>query len=301
MTDTRIGVDIGGTKVDAVVVDQHGDLLHRHRVAVERGPQGVVRSATAAVAQVARDAGVRISDLPSIGVGIPGAIEHGIVRHALNLELVELDLAARLRNAWGVPVAVENDVNAAAWGAWHRAGGEHRSVAYLNVGTGLAAGVILDGRLWRGARGAAGEIGHISIDPHGPLDGDGLPGGLETYASGSGMVRQWGRPGADARDVVAAADGGEELAQRIVAQLYYGIACALRVLVLTYDVDEVVLGGGLTGMGSRLTDGVGRVIDGWADESAFLSSLDLRGRSRLLDPGVPLAAIGAALVEVEHG
>src|SRR5690606_42029336 len=88
------------------------------------------------------------------------------------------------------------------------------SVADLNVGTGLAAGIILGGRLWRGVRGAAGEIGHISINPAGPVGADGLAGGLETYASGSGMVQQWGTSGAHAEDVLAAAASGDAEAVR---------------------------------------------------------------------------------------
>ncbi|MFW2513057.1 ROK family protein [Demequina sp. SO4-13] len=301
MSTARIGLDIGGTKVDAVLLGDDDALLARRRLPVIRGAEGVVASACAAVDAVTADAGVSIADAAGVGIGIPGAVRGGVVEHALNLDVERLALADVLGERWGVPVAVENDVNVAALGAWHLLGGATTSIAYLNVGTGLAAGLILDGRLWRGGRGAAGEIGHISIDPSGPVGADGLPGGLETYASGSGMVLQWGRDGAAAVDVLTAARAGDARAQQIRAGLMHGVATAVRVLVLTLDVDRVMLGGGLTGLRYELLDGARRVIRGWEASSPFLASLDMGARIVLAPHGEPIAAIGAAKLEVGRG
>lgn len=301
MTGVRIGVDIGGTKVDAIAVDDRLQVLHRHRVPVEVGPAGVVRSAQAAVEVVTRKCAVDVADTLSIGVGIPGAVSGGVVRHALNLQLTELDLATALSDVWGRPVQVENDVNAAAVGAWRLVGTDARSVAYLNLGTGLAAGIILDGQLWRGARGTSGEVGQIAIDPAGPPDGDGNRGGLETYASGSGIVRQWGDPTMDAREVMALAVKGDPRALEIRERLFLGVAHAIRILVLAYDVEEVIVGGGLTGMGDVLLDGTAGVLREWAEGSPFLASLELAQRTRILEGHRPVAAIGAALLGATHG
>lgn len=301
MSRARIGVDIGGTKVAAVVLDAHGTTVARHRVPVRMGPDGVVASALEAVAAVTAEAGTTPAAAGSVGVGVPGAVASGVVRHALNLGVDELDLEAELSRSWGVPVQVENDVNAAAVGAWHLRGGRGSSVAYLNVGTGLAAGIILDGRLWRGARGAAGEIGHICVDPCGPIGSDGRAGGLETYASGSGIARQWGRPGESVPEVLAAARAGDTDAVAIVDRLMYGVATAVRILVLTFDVEHVLLGGGLTGMGAELTDGAAGVIAQWESDSPFLRSLEMTERMSLAPSDVPVAAIGAALLEVANG
>ena len=301
MTGERIGVDIGGTKVDAVVVAPGGAVLARHRVPVELGPEGVVASAHRAVVHAVEAAGIELTEAVSVGVGVPGAVTDGVVRHALNLGVTELDLAGALRGVWSLPVQVENDVNAAAVGAWHLSGPGSRSVAYLNLGTGLAAGLILDGRLWRGAHGAAGEIGHISIDPQGPLGADGMPGGLETYASGSGISHQWGRDGESVREVLAAARQGDQQAAAIRDRLMYGVATAVRILVLTFDVDRVMLGGGLTGMGAELTDGAQAVIDDWESASPFLGSLGMGERMSLVPAEQPVAAIGAAMLEVDRG
>lgn len=301
MSAPRIGVDIGGTKIDVVVMGDGDQMLARHRLPVTRGPEGVVASACAAVEAATADAGVSVSSAAGVGIGIPGAVRHGVVEHALNLDIVRLDLAAALRERWAVPVVVENDVNVAALGAWHLLGDGSSSVAYLNVGTGLAAGLILDGRLWRGGRGAAGEIGHISIDPAGPVGADGLPGGLETYASGSGLVQQWGREGSAAVDVLSAAHAGDPRARQIHAGLMHGVATAVRVLVLTLDVDHVMLGGGLTGLRDELLDGAREVIRGWEAASPFLASLDMGARMVLAPHGEPIAAIGAATLEVRDG
>ena len=301
MSAVRIGADIGGTKVDAVVLDQAGAVIARHRVPVRQGDDGVIGATCEAVAQACSTAGVMPGDAPHIGVGVPGAVSQGVVRHALNLGVVELDLARALGEAWSVPVQVENDVNAAAIGAWHLLGDGRTSVAYLNVGTGLAAGIILDGRLWRGARGAAGEIGHIGVDPAGPVGADGLRGGLETYASGSGVALQWGRDGEAAVDVLRAARDGDARAQAIRDQLIEGVAHSARVLILTLDVEHVMLGGGLTGMGDALIDGVRAVIRTWETESPFLASLEIGDRLSLVPHDQPVAAIGAAMLEVDHG
>jgi glucokinase len=176
----RVGLDIGGTKAHAVAVDENGAVVQQLRLPTGFGADAVLGTAIAAVTQLAALADRSASDFLSIGVGIPGAVDSdtGRVAHAVNLGLENLELGRGLNEQFGIPVRVENDVNAAAFGAYHllsrqRAGTVQRSgadsMAYLNLGTGLAAGLVLDGRLWRGSRGTAGEIGHIPVDPNGPL------------------------------------------------------------------------------------------------------------------------------------
>ena len=288
----RLGVDIGGTKTDAVIVDDAGQVLHRHVRPSGSGVEAVLASVTGAVAHVSEMAGIEPRHADSIGVGAPGSVVDGVVTHAQNLDIARLDLAHELAKAWGVRPTVDNDVNAAAVGAWVTAGGGRDSIALLNLGTGLAAGVILDGRLWRGARGSVGEIGMISFDPAGPDGPDGLPGGLETCASGSGIA--WQAGGESAESVLARADVDPDAAL-IRDRLFEAVATAVRVLILTLDVEEVLVAGGLTRMGPGLMAGARRVMREWERQSAFMLSVDLTARTRMLDPDVPLAAIGAAM------
>jgi len=289
----RLGVDIGGTKTDVVLVVD-GTVVARGRSASGYGADDVVERASAAVAAVLIDANKTWADVQSVGVGVPGGVVDGVVTYALNLGLERLDLGGALESAWGMRPVVDNDVNVAALGAWHLTGARESSLAYLNLGTGLAAGIILDGKVWRGSRGTAGEIGHISVDPAGPPDADGLPGALETYASGSGVTRQWGVDGAIARDVLDAAERGDARAIAIRDQLYFGVASAVRVLTLTLDVDQIIVGGGLSALGDPLVAGVNRVFADWSAASPFLASLDLAGRVRLMNGEQPVAALGAA-------
>ena len=297
----RAGLDIGGTKTDAVAVDAAGAIVARLRRPTGWGPDAVVRTVLEAVRALGAEvehAGV----IESVGIGIPGQVEPGTARvvHAVNLGVEELDLAAAVGRELGVPVRVENDVKAAAYGAYAlRPGGSaaDASMAYLNLGTGIAAGIVAGGELWRGARGTAGEVGHISIDPGGPLCRCGQRGCIEALAGGGSIAERWGHPGAlPVRDVFDAADAGDPRARELRAGLARGVAAAVRVLVLTADVDAVVLGGGVTGLGARLMADVTAELAASAETSPFMRSLRLDDRVELLPAGSPAAALGAALV-----
>ena len=158
-----IGLDIGATKTLGVLVDGQGRVLEQVRESTEPGPAGVVRTVELVVAH--------LGAASSVGVGIPGLVdvERGAVKHAVNLGLdgVWVPLREQLEQRLGVPVQVENDVNVATLGAVALSG--IRDLVYLSIGTGLAAGVVLDGTLRRGATGAAGEIGHVPTDPDGAV------------------------------------------------------------------------------------------------------------------------------------
>ncbi|MDN3495865.1 ROK family protein [Planococcus sp. APC 4015] len=294
----RVGLDVGGTKTDAVAVDAGGAVVGRVRLATGWGPEAVTRTVIEAVGALSRDAGIDRARITSVGIGIPGQVEPGTSRvmHAVNLGVEELDLAAATATALGVPVRVENDVKAAALGAFvlHDVSG---SMAYLNLGTGVAAGFVRAGEIWRGARGTAGEVGHISVDPNGPLCRCGQRGCIEALAGGGAIAARWARPGAlPVRDVFDASDAGDPVAAALRAGLARGVASAVRVLVLTADVDVVLIGGGLTALGDRLVGDVAAELSASASASPFLRSLHLEERVELLPPGSPAAALGAALV-----
>ena len=294
----RLGIDIGGTKTDAVAVDDAGALAQCIRLDTGFGSAAVIETALAAASEIGRLTGLGAADFASIGIGIPGMVDNasGHVAHAVNLGVERLELGMELARRLGAEVRVENDVNAAALGTYHLLG-LTGSMAYLNLGTGLAAGIVAGGRLWRGASGIAGEIGHIPVDPAGALCLCGQRGCLETVASGSGVARMW--PTEDplpARALFAAAAAGDPEARAVTLTLAEGIAAAVRILVLTIDVDAVVIGGGLSHIGRPLLDAVEGVLAGWAETSPFLASLVLAERVRVVPDGSPVAALGAALI-----
>ncbi len=294
----RVGLDVGGTKTDAVALAPDGALLGRLRRPTGFGPDAVVQGILEAVSALADEGGFAIGDIESVGVGIPGMIENGTGRvlHAVNLGVDSLDIAARAQSAIGARFAVENDVKAAALGA---ASLRHdgASMAYLNLGTGVAAGIVVGGRIWRGAHGTAGEVGHVSVDPHGRICGCGQRGCVETLCGGGALAKAWGRPGAlPVRDIFDAAETGDPQALALRRDLARGAAAAVRLLVLSVDVERVMIGGGLTALGVRLYTDLLAAIREDAATSPFMRSLRLDERIELLPAGSPVAAIGAALL-----
>jgi glucokinase len=296
----RIGLDIGGTKVEAVAIDAADAVVSSLRRPTGHGADQVLATAARAVEDLV--AGLGSPALESVGAGIPGMVDPttGTVQHAVNLGIEGFPFGAELEARLGVPVAVENDVNAAALGVSHLLG-LGGSLAYLNVGTGLAAGLVTDGVLIRGARGGAGEIGHVPVDPAGLPCPCGQRGCLETMASGAGIARRWeGRGAHAAAEVLRAAEEGDPLARDIRLRLAEGIAAAVRILVLTNDVEAVVVGGGVSRLGAPLLDDVLEVLVRQAATSPFLASLGIPGRVRLLPPDLPAASVGAALLRPAH-
>jgi predicted NBD/HSP70 family sugar kinase len=320
MSGLLAGLDIGGSKVQAVAVERGGgaagsgrsQVVEEVRLATALGADGVVRTAQRALAGLAERLGARPPELfAGVGIGVPGLVdpERGVVVQAVNLGLGagELDLARRLRETWDLPIVLENDVNAGALGAADHLGLGEQDVAYLSIGTGIAAGILLAGQLRRGPHLAAGEIGHVPVDPAGPVCACGQHGCLEAVASGSAIAARWpqldgrfpsaggGGPGpAGALFAAAAAGDPEAVAVRDEVAVY--LAAGVRMLALTVDVDLVILGGGVAEVGEPLRAAVADQLRGQAVGSAFLRGLDLAGRLRLAPAGTPVAAIGAALL-----
>jgi glucokinase len=295
------GVDIGGSKVLAVALDERREVFAQVRLPTGAGAVGVVDSAVEALRRLASQADVQAQDFAVVGVGVPGLVENdsGHVTHAVNLGVGggTLGLGPELSQRLGVPVVVENDVNAAALGAALVLGLGDSDLAFLSIGTGLAAGLVTGGRLRRGARGAAGEVGHIPVDPNGPVCPCGQRGCLETFASGTAIAAAW--PSANGRPPPAslfeAAAAGDEWAVRVRDTFADHLASAVRLLVLTCDVETVVLGGGVADLGPALLDAVVVALRRQAAASPFLAALDLPARVAVVPVGSATGAIGAAL------
>jgi predicted NBD/HSP70 family sugar kinase len=292
-----VGLDLGATKTLGVVIDAAGVVVAEERATTRPGPEGVVATAVQVVEALRRSTGEALPG--TVGVGLPGLVdaERGNVKHAVNLGVdgAWLPFGALLSSRIGVPVTVENDVNAAALGAMALSGAD--DLVYLSVGTGLAAGLVLGGRLRRGDHGAAGEIGHVPVDPRGASCQCGQRGCLETVASGSALAAAW--PSDDpspARAVFAAAERGDERAVAVRDRFAAGLAEAVRLLTLTVDPRSIVIGGGVAQVGEPLRLAVASALAAQAASSPFLSSLDLAERLRVVPAGHPVAAVGAALL-----
>lgn len=292
-----VGLDIGATKTLGLVVDEDGGIRATVREATEPGAAGVVRTAARVVEALRAETGERLEG--TVGVGMPGLVdvERGAVKHAVNLGVDGdwLPLGDLLGGRLGTPVVVENDVNVASLGAVAMSGED--DLVYLSIGTGLAAGLVLGGRLRRGDHGAAGEIGHVPVDPVGALCQCGQRGCLETIASGSALAAAW--PADDvppAQALFAAALAGDPAAVAARDRFAAGVASAVRVLSLAVDPRTFVLGGGVAQLGEPLREAVADALREQARTSPFLASLDLAGRLRVVPAHYPVAAVGAALL-----
>jgi len=273
-------------------------VVEQVREATEPGADGVVRTVERVVAHLG--AATDGSPATSVGLGIPGLVdvERGAVKHAVNLGVDGewVPLRAELEARLGLPVAVENDVNVATLGAVALSG--IRDLVYLSIGTGLAAGLVLDGTLRRGATGAAGEIGHVPIDPDGALCSCGQRGCLELSASGSALSAAWPSAGEvpPAVALFAAAAAGNPAAVTARDRFAAGVADAVRMLGLAVDPVAIIIGGGVAHAGEPLRAAVTAALRAQAATSPFLAALDLASRIRLLPDRLPVGAIGAALI-----
>jgi predicted NBD/HSP70 family sugar kinase len=286
-----VGVDIGATSTRVAAFDGNDRMLDRKAIATPRGPAAMVD----AVAELVTD--VLAGGLAPVAVGIPGRVDiaDGTVRNALNLGIVAptpfgADLASRI----GCAVHVENDVNAGALGAAALLGVEPPScLAYLSIGTGLAAGLVLDGKIHRGSIGMAGEVGHVPVRGDGPLCSCGQRGCAETLGSGGAIAERWGPRGAAA--LWNAADAGDRVAVGVRDDLVGAICSTIRLVVLTLDVDVVALGGGVGELGEPLVRELRRWLTAEAAQSPLLAMLRIGDRVRLVPAGSPVGELGAVL------
>lgn len=309
MTTHFAGFDIGGTKTLALVVSDQGEILHECRVPRPHGPDETVEQLCSLVAEVQDAAGVAVS---AVGIGIAGAISRaGSVQFSPNIpELVDFPLRELLAGCIDLPTIVDNDATAATW-AEHQLGAGRGvdDLLYVALGTGIGTGFVLDGRIYRGAHGFAGESGHIVIDRHGAKHISGVQGPWEMYASGSGLgalARAWAADGRLTGVVAAAGDAnairGEHVSAAIDANdaealelldvFASDVAVGMTNLMYVLDPARIVLGGGLVDIGEPLR----ARVQHWVDETTLGGAFRPDVPVRLAELGPRSAALGAAML-----
>ncbi|MGB0112480.1 MAG: ROK family protein [Ilumatobacteraceae bacterium] len=295
---TTVGVDVGGTSTRVGMVDADGHVGVVAASATPRGAEAVTRHLVAEIGAVIDRSG---TEPGAIAIGIPGRVDPstGTVALAVNLGIEEpLLLGPAVAAALGRPVVVGNDVDVAAVGAHEQLGGGTESLVYFNIGTGFAAGLVLDGRLHRGV-GGAGEIGHLPVPGGRQRCRCGQIGCAETLASGRSMLRAWGHPESDLEELWNAADDGEDLAVTIRDAALDTIAWLAQCTVMMLDVERIVIGGGVSRLGTRLLDPLLTRLLRQADASPLLPTYALTDRVRLADPDVEYGVRGAAVIARE--
>jgi glucokinase len=264
-----LGIDLGGTKILASVVDAHGHVLgtSKRKTRSERGVDDVIERIAKTAEEAVADAGLEMSMVEAAGIGAPGVADYlaGIIEFAPNLSnWTNVPLGPRLQHRLGIPVFVENDVNAGTYGeATVGAARSYKSIVGIFPGTGIGGGIVLNGHLWRGARNAAAEVGHMVVLIDGPRCGCGRRGCIEALASRTAIERdiigeiRGGRSSMISKMIDVESDqitsgtlaqaltDGDPLVTDVIERASYHLGVFTGSLVNAIDPECVVYGGGL--------------------------------------------------------
>ncbi|MGK5499548.1 ROK family glucokinase [Streptomyces sp. URMC 125] len=276
-----IGVDIGGTKIAAGVVDEEGAILETSTVPTPPTADGVIDAIAEAVREVSTGHGVE-----AVGIGAAGYVDdkRATVLFAPNINWRNEALKDKVEQRVGLPVVVENDANAAAWGEYRFGAGKgHDDVVCITLGTGLGGGIIIGGRLHRGRFGVAAEFGHIRVVPDGLLCGCGSQGCWEQYASGRALVRYARQRAAatpenagillslgdgtpesiEGRHISQAARQGCPVAVDSFRELARWAGAGLADLASLFDPSAFIVGGGVSDEGDLVLEPIRKSFRRW--------------------------------------
>ena len=273
-----IGIDIGGTNTACGIVDDECKIIAQSKVKTNPKGDGLANypDALGEIKKVVREAckaaGISPSDAHSIGIGCPGICdsERGIVEYASNLGFKDAPIRADMEKEFGIPVYLDNDANAAAFGEFTVGGAKgSRSAVVITLGTGVGSGIIIDGKLLRGAYFAGGEIGHTVIVMDGLPCSCGRRGCFEAYSSATGLVRMTTQASelnpesiltriirddgkVSARTAYKAMKKGDPVGKAVTEQYIKYLACGIANVINTFQPDILCIGGGICNEGDPL-------------------------------------------------
>lgn len=308
-----IGVDVGGTKIAAALVDAQGRIsgVKTRRTDVS-SPEKTLDSIASTVFEVINDANIDPKDIKGVGLGIPGIVdpERGIGVASVNLQWRDVPVVQELQSRLGIPCVIENDVKVAALGELkYGAGRGLKNIVYLNIGTGVAAAIILDGKIYRGQNGMAGEIGHAVVDVRGPQCKCGGRGCLEAIVSGPAIVQRVEEKikagkesslrsllggGITLQEVYEAAAQGDLAATEATHEVAHYLAVAIQFIALAYDPQRVILGGGVVYASPLFMEYLLRSVHQLASESWVFRDLLTPDFIQLTSLGANIGILGAA-------
>ena len=315
-----IGIDLGGTKILTASADSKGNIIKDIKIPTEvpKGNEVVVENIHKSIKKVLSGTNLHKDNVEAIGIGSPGPLdlEKGLIVGAANLPFERFPLVDEIEERTGIPVYLQNDANTAALGEkFFGAGKDVENMIYVTVSTGVGGGIIIDGEIYYGYNGNAGEIGHMLIDPDGPICGCGNHGCLESFSSGTAIARM-GREAVkdnrsklidqlvegntteiDAEIVARAARKGDEVAEEIYHKAGYYLGMGLANLVNIFNPEMIVLGGGVMYAEELFIDNLKNSLNSYA-LGAPLQVVEL-ARAELGDEIGVRGAIAVAMNKVE--
>jgi glucokinase-like ROK family protein len=295
------GVDIGATHITVLLANysaQVVDELERSAV-ISDGPQKILGQVSEMIEELSARSGIKKESIHAVGVGVPGPVVNGTgmvsdppIMPGWNHVLIDQLLYSKL----GIPVTVCNDAELGAVGEWaYGAGRGERNLIYVKVGMGIGAGILIDGSIYHGATGSAGEIGHITLDENGPMCSCGNKGCLEAMAGGKAVamnaiqaIKNGGRSSLTglkplesitSHDVIDEAFRGDLLCQQIMVDAGYHLGTAIAGLVNMFNPSIVIIGGNMARIGDLMLEPIRKTVQ---ERSLRLASSNLRIATALL-------------------
>ena len=282
MAQNRIGIDVGGTNVKLALVSPEGKIIYSNSIPThaEMGYEYTVNNIKEAIRDLLKETDSKPENIQGIGFGFPGQVDYksGIVRLAPNIPgWVDVPIAKMIEEEFHIPTRVDNDVRTATLGELnYGAGVGCENLVCITVGTGIGSGIVLNGKLVRGANNAAGELGHIKLNMQGgPLCGCGDRGCLEAYASGPSIVamaeeyirggkstkyRELANPDITPYIVAVAAKEGDPVARQIFRIMGEYIGMGLTSVVNLLNPEKIIIGGGVAESGDILLEPIRETI-----------------------------------------
>ena len=311
-----VGIDLGGTNIAIGIVDENGKIIKKDSTPTPSGVDYTV--VVAAMADLAKrlvaDARIDINDVVSVGIGCPGSIDYqkGSVAYSNNLKMNDSPVAEEFRKHWDIPVALENDANAAAYGEYVVNGDNAEVFMAITLGTGVGGGVILNGKIFTGFNGAGAELGHSTLIHNGLPCTCGKKGCWEVYASATALVQQTKeaiksnpdslmakiadkRGKVNGRTAFDAAKNGDIAGQKVVGQYLEYVADGLVSMVNIFQPNKVVIGGGISNEGEYILTPIREYVKKY-DYNKLFERVKIDTATLLNDAGI----IGAALAAKNH-
>lgn len=268
-----IGIDLGGTNIAVGVVDENGKIIAKDSCPTlsEREYTEIVKDMVMLSEKVVKDAGLEMKDIEAIGVGSPGSIDYknGCVAYANNLKFKNTPIAAEIQKYYNIPVVLENDANAAAFGEYFASGNDAEVFVAITLGTGVGGGVIINKKIFRGFNGAGAELGHTVMVHDGLPCSCGRKGCWEAYASVTALISQTKaamskypesllntiakeQGTVNGKTCFDAAQQGDAAALQVVKKYAEYVGCGICNIINIFQPNKLVISGGVSKQGDYL-------------------------------------------------
>ena len=308
-----IGIDLGGTNIAAGIVDEGGNIICKGSVPTlrERGNDAIVADMAKLSLKLIEESGLQVSDIKSVGIGCPGTIDNdnGVVVFSNNIVMEKYPLVEEFRKHLDLPVNIENDANAAAYGEYIFTARDKKSFVLITLGTGVGGGIIIDGKLWRGFNCAGAELGHTTIIMNGKPCTCGKCGCFESYASVTGLIDQTKeamakdpdslmhkiaaeRGKVNGRTSFDAARQGDKTAIEVRDQYIRYVAEGVGNIINMLQPEVFVIGGGISREGDTILEPLKEIVYA-TDYNKFMPKTEIRIAKLFGDAGIVGAALAA--------